>query len=283
MSRIIILLSIIALVIIACPSTATIATHATQVFDQSILRNDPPIPVTGQQSFTGCGGPVIQSIDPAFEQAVVEQTNQIRMQNGLPPLKRTVSLDESARYHSADMSVSDYFNHNTLNRVNGNLTEACDTWSRIEFYYKNWEALAENIAAGQSTPQMAMNGWMNSPEHKRNILSDSYWEIGVGFYEGQGEYRYYWDQNFGRRDGVYPLVIDGEKAQTSTPAVPVYIYGTWSQMRLRNDSGDWTNWMPFHNSFTWNLTDTGGMHTVTAQLRGAPGQTTTSDTITLAP
>ncbi len=280
MSRIIILLSLIALAIIACPSTATIA---TQVFNQSITLNDPQIPVTGQQSFSGCGGSLIPPINPAYEQAVVEETNQIRMQNGLPPLKRAVTLDESARYHSADMSVTDYFNHNTLNRINGKLTEVCDTWNRIEFYYKNWEALAENIAAGQSTPQMAMDGWMNSPEHRRNILSDSYWEIGVGFYQGPGQYRYYWDQNFGRRDGVYPLVIDGEKAQTSTRTVPIYIYGNWSQMRLRNDSGTWTGWMPFHNNFSWNLPDTSGVHTVTAQLRGAPGLTTSSDTIDLAP
>ncbi len=280
MSRIILLLSIIALLIIACPTTSTIA---TQVFNQSITLHDPPIPVTGQRSFTGCGGPVIQSIDPAYEQTVVEETNQIRMQNGLPPLKRTVSLDESARYHAADMSTTDYFDHNTLNRVNGKLTQACDTWNRIEFYYQNWEALAENIAAGQRTPQMAMDGWMNSPEHKRNILSSSYWEIGVGFYEGPGEYRYYWDQNFGRRDGVYPLVIDGEKAQTSSRTVPIYIYGDWSQMRLRNDTGAWSGWMPFHNSFTWNLPDASGTHTVTAELRGAPGFTTSSDTIQLAP
>ncbi len=280
MSRIILLLSLIALVIIACPTTSTIA---TQVFNQSITLDRPQIPVTGQQSFSGCGGPVIQSIDPAYEQAIVEATNQIRMQNGLPPLKRVVNLDESARYHSADMSVTNYFDHNTLNRVNGKLSQACDTWNRIEFYYKNWEALAENIAAGQSTPQMAMDGWMNSPEHKRNILSSSYWEIGVGFYEGPGEYRYYWDQNFGRRDGVYPLVIDGEKAQTSSRTVPIYIYGSWSQMRLRNDTGAWSGWMPFQNSFTWNLSGSSGTHTVTAQLRGKPGFTTTSDTIQLMP
>lgn len=278
MSRLILLLSLIALVIIACPSTAI----ATQVFNQSISQPAPQIPVTGQQSFSGCGGAVVQPIDPAYEQAIVEQTNQIRMQNGLPPLRRVVNLDESARYHAADMSATNYFNHNTFNRVDGKLSQVCDTWNRIEAYYTNWEALAENIAAGQRTPEMAMNGWMNSPDHRHNILSDSYWEIGVGFYEGQGEYRYYWDQNFGRRDGVYPLVVDGEKAQTSARTVPVYIYGDWKEMRLRNDDGSWTNWIAFHNSFNWNLPDKSGTHTVTAEMRGPTGQATSSDTIRLA-
>ncbi len=278
MSRIIFVLSILALLVISCPS----AVVATKVLNQSADLPAPQIPVTGQEAFTGCGGTVVQTIDAAYEQAIVEQTNEIRMKNGHSPLKRVVNLDESARYHAADMSVTDYFDHNTFNRVDGKLTEVCDTWHRIESYYTNWEALAENIAAGQRTPEMAMDGWMNSPDHKRNILSDSYWEIGVGFYEGKGEYRYYWDQNFGRRDGIYPLIIDGEKAQTKSTSVPIYIYGDWKEMRLRNDQGAWGNWLPFKTSFSWTLPDSAGVHTVTAELRGGQGQpTSSSDTIEL--
>jgi uncharacterized protein YkwD len=279
MIRKFLLLSLFALVVIACSS----ATLATEVLNKASNNEAPQVPVTGQEAFTGCGGAVIQPIDPAYEQAVVEQTNQIRMQNGLPPLKRVTTLDESARYHSADMSVNNYFNHNTFNRVDGQLSEVCDTWNRIEFYYKDWQALAENIAAGQTTPQMAMDGWMNSPDHRHNILSDSYSEIGVGFYEGKGEYRYYWDQNFGRRDGVYPLVIDGEKAQTNNRTASIYIYGKWTEMRLRNDQGSWSNWIPFQASFNWRLPSDAGTHTVTAELRGPDGRSTTSDTIELAP
>jgi len=130
---------------------------------------------------------------------------------------------------------------------------------------------------------MAIDGWMNSPDHRHNILSDSYWEIGVGFYEGKGEYRWYWDQNFGRRDGIFPLILDGEKAKTQTRAVPVYIYGDFNQMRLRNDKGGWSAWMPFQQSFTWELLETAGMHTVTAQLRGNDSVVTSSDTIELVP
>jgi uncharacterized protein YkwD len=279
MRRKIFLLSLFVLMIIACSSTRL----ATQVMNQTASHDGPQIPVTGPQSFSGCGGEVVQPVDSAFEQAVVEQTNQIRIDNGLPPLKRVTVLDESARYHAADMSVNNYFDHNTFNRINGTLTQFCDTWNRIEFYYKDWQALAENIAAGQNTPEMAMDGWMNSPEHRHNILSDSYSEIGVGFYEGNGEYRYYWDQNFGRRQDIYPLVIDGEKAETHSQTVPVYIYGKWSEMRLRNDQDAWTSWIPFQSSFTWSLPSNGGIHTITAELRGPDGRATTSDTIMLVP
>ena len=274
-----ILLTILVFSLLTCPSTFI----ATQVFKDASTNEDPQIPVTAQQTFEGCAGPVIATINPDFEQAVIEQTNTIRMEHGLPPLKHVEALDRSARYHSADMSVNDYFDHNTYNRVDDKLVEVCDTWSRIENYYDHWEALAENIAAGQRVPEMAMNGWMNSPDHRHNILSDSYWEIGVGFYEGKGEYRWYWDQNFGRRDGIFPLILDGEKAKTQTRTVPVYIYGDFNQMRLRNDKGGWSAWMPFQQSFTWELLETAGIHTVTAQLRGNDSVVTSSDTIELVP
>jgi uncharacterized protein YkwD len=278
MSRTLPLLALLALLTVACLS----AEINTQVFDRS-AESEALIPATGSEAFSGCGGTYITAVNPDFEQAVVEQTNEIRMLEGLGPLKRVKQLDESARYHTADMSVNDYFNHDTFNRDDGNLSMVCDTWHRIEFYYKDWQALAENIAAGQRTPEGAMNGWMNSPDHKHNILSDSYWEIGVGFFEGGGEYRFYWDQNFGRRDGIYPLIINGEKAKTASPNVSVYIYGDWEEMRLRNDNGAWGEWVPFQTSFNWLLPDDLGIHTVTAELRSNRKSATTSDTIRLEP
>lgn len=267
-----------ALVVVACPS----ATIATRVFPRS-ADNSVLIPVTGAETFEGCGQVEIPVTNNEFEQLVIEQTNEIRMENGLAPLKRVDDLNRSARYHAADMSNNNYFSHDTYDRTGGDLSQVCDTWNRIESFYDDWLALAENIAAGQRSAQMAMDGWMNSPDHRHNILSDSYWEIGVGFYEGTGEYRFYWVQNFGRKTGSFPMVIAGEKAQTAARLVPIYIYGDWAEIRLRNDQGDWTEWHAFQNSFEWLLPETAGEHTVTAELRGAEGEAAASDTIILIP
>ena len=256
---------------------------ASQVFDRSTTSEpEALIPVTAPRVFEGCAGPKIETIHPEFEQAVVEQTNAVRAEHNLPPLKRAEGLDFSARYHTADMSVNNFFNHNTVHKINGQDVELCDTWTRIAKYYTGWTALAENIAAGQRVPEMAMEGWMNSPEHRQNILSSAYWEIGVGFYEGEGEYRYYWGQNFGRRDGVFPLILNGEKAVTLSPTVDVYIYGDWTEMRLRDNQNAWTGWMPFKQSFAWQLPSTPGTHSLTAELRGPEGSATSTDTIELA-
>ncbi len=267
-----------AAIILLCPAAA--------IVDRTLFADGTPapaaVPVTGSESaanFRGCVGSPVPVVNAQYEQKVIEQTNQIRQENGLPPLKQVDGLENVARYHAEDMSVDDYFSHNTYDRTNGKLKEICDTWARMENYYTDWLAMGENIAAGQNSPAMAMDGWMHSKEHRQNILSKQYWEIGAGYYYGGGTYQYYWDQNFGRREGVYPLVIAGEKAQVDSQVVSVYIYGDWKEMRLRNDNGAWTNWQPFNNQFNWTLPNQGGNHTVTAQLRNGTSQTTTSDDV----
>lgn len=273
-----VVLAFLVLSTVACASFV----EPSLVFHESTQKEDEAlIPVTAPEMFDGCAGPEIEPIHPEFEQAVVELTNEVRAEHGLPPLKRAEGLDLSARYHTADMSVNNFFNHNTIHIIDEQPVEICNTWTRIEKYYTGWTALAENIAAGQRVPEMAINGWMNSPDHRHNMLSDTYWEIGVGFYEGEGEYRYYWGQNFGKRAGVYPLIINGEKAVTDETTVDVYIYGDWQQMRLRDNQGNWSDWMPFERSFQWKLANVRGTHTVTAELQGRDGSATAMDTIQL--
>ena len=75
---------------------------------------------------------------------------------------------------------------------------------------------------GQSDPAEVMDAWMSSSGHRANILDTNNWELGVGYYQG-GPYGRYWVQDFGRRSGVYPLVIDGEAASTTSRRVSLYI------------------------------------------------------------
>ena len=52
----------------------------------------------------------------------------------------------------------------------------------------------ENIAYGYSSPEAVMDGWMNSPGHRANILNAGFGRVGVGVVKSGG--RYYWVQNF---------------------------------------------------------------------------------------
>jgi uncharacterized protein YkwD len=72
-------------------------------------------------------------------------------------------------------------------------------WSEVQAsrrrMYHSRMGYAENVAYGQTTPQEVVRTWMNSPGHRRNILSPSRSQIGVGLAYGGGG-RPYWTQVF---------------------------------------------------------------------------------------
>jgi hypothetical protein len=63
------------------------------------------------------------------------------------------------------------------------------------------------------------------------------------------------------------MVINNDAPTTASREVSVYIYGDWSEMRLRNNSGAWEAWRPFASSFAWTLDDRPGEQVVSAELR----------------
>jgi uncharacterized protein YkwD len=233
--------------------------------------------------YTGCGGVDSPPVsNPTYEQTVIELVNTQRLNNGgLPPLKRVDSLDQAARYHAIDMAQDRYFYHDTYDRnPNRQLVEICGTSQRLETYYPDWLAMGENIAGGQESPQEAVVGWMGSSGHRANILSSNAYEVGVGYYPG-GVYGTVWVLDFGRRESVYPLVINREAKAVASRDVSLYLYGegTWSEMRLRNDNDAWSAWQPFQKEVTWTLKQQNGERTVWVELRQGTQTLTTSDTI----
>jgi uncharacterized protein YkwD len=236
--------------------------------------------------YTGCGGVYgIPSSNLDYEQTLVEMVNAVRADQvpPLPPLKRTSALDDAARYYSTDMAVDDYYSlsHDSYDRVGGVLEFVCGFSQRVSTYYTSWAIITENIVAGYTTPAAVMDVFMNSAGHRANILREASWEIGIGYYQGGGQYYRYWTQDFGRRYGVYPIVINREDATTDDYHVNLYIYGsgTWPEMRLRNNSAAWSDWRPFQSELAWELPMTTGEHTVWVELRNGSQTTSSSDSI----
>lgn len=275
MHRSLIAVSLLALLIslfAGMKSAAASAPAAQAVVSATARSGDEPVP-----KFHGCSVEAVQAVNEGYEQRVVELVNQERAGHGLPPLKRTQAYELAARYHATDLGHDDYFDHPTYDRVDGDLVLQCDTWQRISNFVAG--ANAENAAAGSGTPEDVMRLWMDSGGHRDNILNTYSWEIGVGYFEGSGQYNTYWVQDFGRRNDIYPLIINGEAISTGSPTVSLYIYGDWEEMRLRNEDGAWTGWKPFQASSTWTLSGRGGENIVTVELRSGDRMASSSDTI----
>ncbi|ARV60993.1 hypothetical protein BZZ01_22340 [Nostocales cyanobacterium HT-58-2] len=136
--------------------------------------------------------PVATAANP-FIQRVVDLTNTERQKAGLQPLKLNLNLTNTAQSHSEDMALRDFFSHTGSN--------GSSMGDRALATGYRFSALGENIAAGYTTPEEVIQGWMNNPGHRENILNPNYQEIGVGYYNlandtGTVNYRSYWTQDF---------------------------------------------------------------------------------------
>ncbi|MFN0121467.1 MAG: CAP domain-containing protein [Blastocatellia bacterium] len=118
--------------------------------------------------------PVLEVND--LESRAFARINEVREAGGLPALQMAEDLRGVARAHSADMQARGYFAHVS--------PEGKDLRFRITRQgIANWRVLAENIAynCGYEDPvQAAVEAWLNSPGHRRNIFSEKLTEAAIG-------------------------------------------------------------------------------------------------------
>ncbi|MFH8976955.1 CAP domain-containing protein [Streptomyces sp. NPDC017890] len=119
---------------------------------------------------------------------VVDLTNRERAGAGLPALGVDARLTLAAQAHSADMVARDFYSHTD--------PDGGKPWDRAAAAGATRRTVGENIACGQRSPADVVEGWMNSPGHRANILKPDFTHIGVGL-AGGGRAGTYWTQVFG--------------------------------------------------------------------------------------
>ncbi len=112
--------------------------------------------------------------------AVLDLINKERAKAGLKPLKMDKKLLDAAMKRAEENIV--YYDHK---RPDGSTFNTVDT---------SFSDMGENIAIGYHNAQEVMNGWMNSPGHKANILDPDYKSVGVGVFYQNGQKS--WSQEF---------------------------------------------------------------------------------------
>jgi uncharacterized protein YkwD/stress response protein SCP2 len=119
---------------------------------------------------------------------VLALTNAERGRAGLPPLAEDPLLTAAAQAHCADMVARDFYDHTS--------PDGSRPWDRAAAAGSRLRTIGENIACGQRSPAEVVNGWMNSPGHRANILKRELGHLGGGF-AGGGRAGTYWTQLFG--------------------------------------------------------------------------------------
>ena len=82
-------------------------------------------------------------------------------------------MQQASRCHSWDMDVNMYFNHTSL--------DGRSFVQRLQDAGYGGSPRGENIAAGYSTPDSVVNGWMNSDGHCANIMNSGINRMGIGY------------------------------------------------------------------------------------------------------
>jgi hypothetical protein len=65
--------------------------------------------------------------------------------------------------------------------------------------------------------------------------------------------------------------------------VRLHVYGSWREMRLRNEDDPFGPWRPFASDLDWRLADGAGLRSVTVEMREGRTLATASDSIRLSP
>ena len=112
-----------------------------------------------------------------LQAGVLAELNATRQQHGLVPLRSSSPLAAAARQHSVEMATRGYFSHTSANGTTFDKRIA-------RFYpmgrYGYW-SVGENLlwSSPDVDPAGALRMWMNSPEHKANILNARWRQIGI--------------------------------------------------------------------------------------------------------
>lgn len=128
-----------------------------------------------------------QAVNKAEDQEIFDLSNVLRVRFKEKPLQWSGAAYQAAFQHSEEMKQKNYFSHDS--KWSGDLK------TRLEKEKILFQVAGENIAARYPDAIAVTLGWLNSIDHRKNLLNGAYTELGVGSY-----------QNYYTQDFVKPMI-----------------------------------------------------------------------------
>lgn len=107
--------------------------------------------------------------------SLLDATNQQRRKDQKSELTNNPLLTKAAQAKAEDMVKRNYWSHNT--------PDGQAPWVFVESTGYQFQSVAENLAYGFDDSSETIKGWLNSPSHRENLLSNDYQEVGFGIVE----------------------------------------------------------------------------------------------------
>lgn len=165
----------------------TTATNVEQITivptKPSTLPAVPALITQSSNDFPALAQPSLAGTDE-LQAAILKITNEERAKSGRSVLVDEPRLRAIAGSHSADMAIKNYLDHVSK--------DGMSPFQRVGHYHRSlFGTIRENVALIDSSSlensddlaKQFMEGWMNSPGHRRNILAEDPTHLGVGCYQ----------------------------------------------------------------------------------------------------
>lgn len=132
---------------------------------------------------------------------VVERTNAFRKAQGLEPVSANAKLAEAAQRFARFMAESGKYGHGADGRRPPERAAAQGYEYCIVSENIAWQYRSSGYAEAGALAAELVEGWRNSPEHRKNMLDGAVTETGVGVARADSG-RYFAVQMFGRPESA---------------------------------------------------------------------------------
>lgn len=110
-------------------------------------------------------------------QSLLDDTNAKRAEAGVAPLAIDRKLSAAATSKARDMFEKQYWAHAS--------PDGTTPWYWLREVNYRYSYAGENLAKGFRTSDALTTAWMNSPEHRENMLNPNYQHVGFAVVEGR--------------------------------------------------------------------------------------------------
>ena len=136
---------------------------------------------------------------PDFDFSVFCLINQQRVENHLRPLRPNRLLHDAADIYATSQLSGDFFGHYGCLNGKNNCATPIGRLRFLGYIRKGWAWIVGETLQGshadEATPDLVVNAWMTSPEHRTMLLKPKFRDLGVASVRGVAD-------DFPSTDGV---------------------------------------------------------------------------------
>lgn len=204
---------------------------------------------------------------PAVEVQIIEMTNAFRAKHSLGAVKRNATLDKAARDYALYLGRTKQFSHEADGRAPGQRAQSAG-YSFCQISENLALAIDSRGFESEALAKQAVEGWINSPGHRRNMLAPHVMDIGVAVVQAPNNHpKFISVQLFGRpMSAMYAFRIKNAAQQTVSYSFAGETHQIGPRYTVRHESCEPSE-IKFATSSDWL-----GFNKVESSYRASDGQ-----------